>query len=430
MAVARRDGLKALLWRLSLLRKPSEHARKPGRPGLRPFDDIVIMPTREGVVSGEFIRDAGPVWPDPKKARALRFHRTGKIVDHPLPPWTGPAARIDETLLWGGFITPQFGHVVSETIPRLAMSAWTRPDLRIALVPPHAGWPMPGYMTPLLDWLGIAPERLVFVTEPVRVKRLLAMRQPEHLDGPAPPPRYLAALEENARRRGLVPMPSEITYVTRAGQLQTGRGGHAGEAYLLSRLQAAGVNVLNPALAPIPEQMAVYAGAKTLIFVEGSAQIGRQLLGRVDQDIIVLHRRSGSRLVEFTLAARANSLRFEDSISRMASPVRPEGYGRDYLALAFHALPALFAVFRPFGIDLGTGWDNAAYRRVQLRDIADWWAVHEKNPRGDDMDLTAEKVIDALIAEGLWSGDAAQNEGPAPARLSAFLATAVKEYAD
>ena len=92
--------------------------------------------------------------------------------------------------------------------------------------------------------------------------------------------------------------------VSRAGIAQRGGGGHAGESYLIGLLRSKGVTVLDPGQADLSVQMAAYAGAVRLIFAEGSALHGRQLLGRVAQDIDVLRRRPGKVMAQAQLQPR------------------------------------------------------------------------------------------------------------------------------
>ncbi len=401
------------------MRRLIRHLRgKAGRGGapatvgpfpLERFDNILIMPNRRGIALGQFLPEAGPVWPKFAKRKDLRFRRDSRVMDRRPRKLSVRAERLDEVLLWGGTIVPQFGHIISETVPRLFASAMARPDLRIALVAPDATWPegAPKYLASVLSWLGIDEDRLVYITKPTRVRALLAMPQPEVLDGPAPPDAYLAMYEENARRQGLTADPRATVFVTRGSVVGTGRGIITGESYLAERLAAQGVDILDAGAVPLAQQLGTYAGAKTLIIVEGSAQLGRQLLGRIDQNIHVLQRRPDFHLAEQTLGARCRSLSFIDCIAQFVVPER-NGVGQLHLGIAYLDPGTLLAAFLGMGIDLREGWSDAGYDAAKRQDTARWWLAYRRLSIATDMAGTATKLFNALV-------DMAMVNGPAPA---------------
>ena len=64
--------------------------------------------------------------------------------------------------------------------------------------------------------------------------------------------------------------------------------GFAGEAYLEQVLERIGIGVIRPEKFSIAEQMATYRAAQTLMFAEGSALHGAQLLGRALGDVVAI----------------------------------------------------------------------------------------------------------------------------------------------
>lgn len=383
---------------------------------LERFANILMMPNRQAMALGQFLPEAGPVWPRFEQREDLRFRRDSRVMDRKPRKWSGPVERLDEVLLWGGTITPQFGHLVSETVPRLFASAMARPDLRIALVAPDPSWPekAPKYLAGVLAWLGIAEDRLVYITKPTRVRALLAMPQPEVLDGPAPPEAYLALYEANARRQGLIVDPRTTVFVTRGSVVGTGRGIITGESYLAQCLAAQGVEILDAGAVPMAQQLGTYAGAKTLIIVEGSAQIGRQLLGRIDQDIHVLQRRPDFHLAEQTLGARCRSLSFIDCIAKFVVPDR-KGVPQMHRGIAYLDPDALQAAFLGLGIDLREGWRNAGYDAARRQDTATWWLAYRRLYNEADRAGIATKLFNALV-------DMAMVKGPVPETSEAAIA--------
>ena len=157
------------------------------------------------------------------------------------------------------------------------------------------------------------------------VSELRCAPQAERLEMIGPSERYLALLDQTTRRNALVPKQSAVLYVTRSGLLRLGKGGHVGESYLVVVLQALGVEILDPGTATLTEQLASYAGARTLVFAEGSAMHGRQLLGRLPQDIVVLQRREEQKLARHNLTPRCRALRYVEASAVFAAPIGAEG---------------------------------------------------------------------------------------------------------
>ena len=151
-----------------------------------------------------------------------------------------------------------------------------------------------------------------------------------------------------------------------------GKGGLAGESYLTQLLMQLGVPVLDPMQVSLTAQLASYAGAKTLIFAEGSALHGRQLLGHVDQVMVVLNRRKAARLAQAALAARCTELRYVDASAQMVVIGSMAARKERALALSLYDLDVVFATFAGFGIDLQGAWDHAAYALAVRQEAEDW----------------------------------------------------------
>ncbi len=146
--------------------------------------------------------------------------------------------------------------------------------------------------------------------EPVRVRQLYVATQAEQLPNVGPCDAYLDLLDGNWKSKQLRPIGARVVYVSRSSL--TTKGCHAGQAYLCSVLQQLGVSVIWPEAMPLKEQLQRYAGAEKLVFAEGSAIHGRQLLGRLDQDILVLNRRPRSRIGWASLMPRCRRLTYAE----------------------------------------------------------------------------------------------------------------------
>jgi hypothetical protein len=233
---------------------------------------------------------------------------------------------------------------------------------------------LPGYVWDVLDWLGLRRDQVSLVLDALLTAELRVAAQGEMLGAVPPTDEYLAILAAIARRNGLVPEPNRHVFVTRAGLVPKGRGGHAGESYLADLLQRLGVRVIDPGQLPIRRQMEIYAGAETLIFAEGSALHGRCLLGRVDQDIHVLRRRPNRNTAHVQLSARCRSLDYHAVMAGRLGTRTDERGNRYDLDLAIYDPDLLFGVFAGIGIDLKPHWDTESYRAAAQEDLAAWMA--------------------------------------------------------
>ena len=73
--------------------------------------------------------------------------------------------------------------------------------------------------------------------------------------------------------------------VTRNGRIM-------GESYLETYFKKIGINIVRPETLSIQKQVEIYASAKNLIFSEGSAVHGLQLLGRTMCDVFIIKRKN------------------------------------------------------------------------------------------------------------------------------------------
>jgi hypothetical protein len=336
------------------------------------FHDIPVVPVAKVKrLKGQ----GGPIWPEFDAQVAARFCRDGIACDdrpgRPARTWP-----LRQPAVWGGFIAPHFGHLVAEHLTRLPQSLRDRPDdlCLFTAIPGAEAETLPGYVWDVIDWLGLDRDRVHLVRRPLLVAELRVAAQGDMLGGISPSTEYLGILEAIARRNALVAEPNRLVFVTRAGLVPKGMGGHAGESYLAGLLQRLGVAVIEPGQLSIRRQMEIYAGAETLVFSEGSALHGRCLLGRVAQDIHVLRRRPFRNTARFPLAARCRNLTYHQVMAgRLGTRTDLRG-NRNDLDLSLYDPEVLFAVFGAIGLDLRPHWDDEAYREAVGSDLAAWMA--------------------------------------------------------
>lgn len=359
---------------------PAPPAPAGDLPAMMDFTDVRVAPQA-------FEASPGADWPDFERQHHARLLRAGKPVCRKPVFDEGPVEVVEAPAAFLCFHHLHFGHFVAEAAPRLPQTLAERPDVPLVVTAQRprtyetASAPLRG----VLDWMGVAPERLRFVHRPTLFRRLSVAAQGEHLDGPPPGAGYLRLLEAIAARHDL-PRPEGGTVYVGRSQLEWHNGVHAGEAHLEDCLTALGVRVIRPEKMPLADQLRVYAGAGRLIFAEGSALHGRQLLGRIDHDVSVLVRRPGWALARKALLPRVRSLVHAQVVGATLHALTPEGAPRGFTALAFYDLQALFQHFDWLGLPLGRVWDQAAYERARDLQVLRWlkaqrWQV---GPRQQD----------------------------------------------
>jgi hypothetical protein len=344
-----------------------------GHPCGKTFSDIIVMPGRP---NAQFVTlvNGGPIWPDFEDQTWVRHMRRQAPVDVRPDDPAGPVAIAEGPFVWGGIIYQQFGHLCSENSTRILWSLNRWPDATFLFIGPDGDDAslLPEYYWTVFEWLGLRRNRVRIVTEPLRAGVLHVMPQAERLPGPPPPQDYLDLLDARVRQNGVKPIASDILYVSRVGLLAKGSGANAGEVYLQSLLSRAGVTIMDPATIPLHEQIARYIGAKVIVFAEGAAVHGRQLVGRVDQTIHVLNRRPINVLGQTSLKARTRNTHFVKATRSIAKFVTADGRNNLHHGLSFYDLPVLFNAFSGMGIDLSSQWDDADYRAARDADATLW----------------------------------------------------------
>ncbi|WP_374585882.1 hypothetical protein [Ideonella dechloratans] len=271
------------------------------------YTDILVAPVQALLAGfhGGAVHQAGPIYPDFDTPSPARHWRAEVPVDVcPRPPAEGASVdRLEGEALWGGCLVNHFGHFLAEFVHRLLPAAQARPELPILYVtrPGQAAQPLPGFIQAVFAYLGVA-ERVRVLDRPTRVDRLWVAPQAERLGGSPPAADYLAVLATCQARLPAAP-PGDVLFVSRAGVGE----GLVGEGLLERYFETLGAQVYRPELHPLPAQLATYLAHAQLVFTEGSALHGLQLLGRLPGEVTVLSRRPG-RFGQAFLASRVAAL--------------------------------------------------------------------------------------------------------------------------
>jgi hypothetical protein len=186
----------------------------------------------------------------------------------------------------------------------------------------------------------------------------------------------------------------DCVFISRARLHERGR--FAGESYLDDTLAAAGVTVFHPETVDFETQMRLYRRARCLIFSEGSALHGLQLLGHLDADVVVLVRRWWKRLAAAQLRPRAHSLRYVRAVRGMVHGLLPSGGSHTAKGLSILDERRCLAGFASLGVNLAPFWDPAVYTARRDADVADWVQHRLEAPAHPREPATIERRLRAL----------------------------------
>ena len=162
-------------------------------------------------------------------------------------------------------------------------------------------------------------------------------------------------------------MPSiPFVYVSRSQQ----RGGILGEAYLERVFEQAGGLAIRPEELPLERQMEIYSGARKLVFCEGSAVHGLQLLGRLPSEVIILKRRDrpfGTEIFPPRVQALHYTKAGSEELRFDLSPAKNElRSARDKICVNSEKF---LATMDKLGIPISKYWNEKEYCRAAEEDI-------------------------------------------------------------
>lgn len=333
-----------------------------------PYDNLLRSPF------GRSDHEGGPIWSDWERQRAARFIQFGVQADKK-PALPIKAKKVEgDNWCWIGPITGHFGHGIADFSTRIAetLATFAAPRLVFSSEPVH------GYTsfskTPawwrdmMINWFKVSEDQIHIVNEPEHYRTLHVAPQGEHINAGAPSARYLDWLDAITKRNIGEPAKSGTVYVSRVGVA----GKLAGEAAFEAALEAAGVRIFRPEQASITEQMTVYASAERLIFSEGSAVHGLQLLGRSLGDVTIISRRRGFRIGEVSIRPRSETLRYWEFIGGVVCGLTEDGRPAGALGLSLVRIRPILVGLENLGIPIKKFWDQDAYDAEVSNDLEAW----------------------------------------------------------
>jgi len=348
------------------------------------FRDIVVTPFSELLDGPKGLSQhrGGPVWPEWEQQTVVRHCRNRRPIDK--KPEELPAdTRLDEVrepLAWCGPIVAHFGHQVADFSTRIPVyqSFLDRDFYYCFAVHPRSKVreikEAPQFFQDMLEWYDVPRSRVRIIHSPVIARELVCISQQEQLAQVGPWEVYLDLLDKNFYIKR-IKQPRKCTYyISRAGM----QARFAGEGYIEYALGQSGAKVLRPETISLQEQLRIYAGASVLLFAEGSALHGMQLLGRNMNQVHVLNRRPGVNLASRLLRPRCTNLRYYDVASLVpglwmsGQPATPHG-------LSILDKEAFFAATNSAGIAL-RDWSDEAFRCCVELDVKSWYRRIASSP--------------------------------------------------
>jgi len=255
----------------------------------------------------------GPVLSDDPLERCLRHTRSKRPMDG-FDDCAQYDTQISGEWVYAGLVYPHFGHMMAETIHRIIPSRrlfacrnWLFVGVRGPQ--PYSGFAgLPKFTQQALQFLEVDPDRVLVLNQDAVVQCLHIVEQGSDL-GVGPVSGYLHELRTFAQMRLdalRVSIPtSPLIYVSR--KALSHEGGFLGESYLETALEAEGFVLFQPENHPLHVQMEFYRQARVIIFPEGSACHGIELLGdqMLETCLLLVRRPSHQHAFERILAPRS-----------------------------------------------------------------------------------------------------------------------------
>ncbi|WP_420396915.1 glycosyltransferase 61 family protein [Nioella sp.] len=335
---------------------------------IQEFRNIRLEPSK-GIDA--WIFSGGPIWPNFEQQTLIRQCRRSVPVDDKPVEGTEQATVLEGPHIWCGYLPPHFGHFIADQLSRLPLALLNCPPEAKLLfsLPEGIGEPQ-DFFYDILETLGVTIDRVVIQRkEPLEVELLYAAPLGETLFG-KPDAEYLTILEKLMDGLGFQANPEEDVYVSRA-RLPANLSSLAGESYLEECFLKLGVKVIWPEKMTMRQQLQTYSSARKLVFSEGSAIHGRQLLGEINQDILVIERRKRYNMARDVLTPRCSKLDYISAIDGTVF-VNPVPNGNLWQGLTVLDETRLIEELLQAGIDLRPIWDGSVFRRRRDQEILAW----------------------------------------------------------
>lgn len=317
--------------------------------------------------------------------------------------------RLDGAYIYGGPMYDHFGHFMAEMVHRIVPSRLmfgAVPCIFATLGRHHvltSFESLPDYARDVLQLLGISADDFRLVVENTVVEQLFVSEQGSEL-GVGPKPGYLDDLLEYTTPRldalhGGDARPRKV-YVSRAGMPG---GKFLGERYLEAQLASEGFSIMQPETLPITVQMDIYRKAEVLVFAEGSACHGVELLGTgtLGRCALLVRRAGHAGRFEEVLRPRAAAFAVSDGHPFIGTRFTDGRTNAPVVRFGVHLLntATLLEFFRSHGMAKLPTFDATEYFAAAELDLAQYQA-EDNSPRRQRWNETgaADEMFDTFRA--------------------------------
>lgn len=350
------------------------------------FHNITITPYKKIFEAGAnalISSKGGPILPDWDKQVSARFCRNRIPVDTLPDTPTNIIDTISTPSVWCGPCYNHFGHQIADFSTRILQGLDSHPHANFLFATMLNSKiqtldDTPAFFRDLLDWYGVPTSQTRIITQPTQVKILHIPPQSEQLkqDGISPSATYLKYLDKLAEDHLGTPKRTGTIFISRAGQPNC----LAGETYLEELFPQVGIQTIRPESLRLKTQLSHYFQAEKLIFSEGSALHGLQLLGKIEAEVTVLLRRPNNLIAENLLKPRVSQLKYANLLAGNIYGTHPNGRPRQYHSIGIFDEDKLLAFLDSLDTRLKNSWSIYKYKQARNSDIVRWLKIEKERP--------------------------------------------------
>lgn len=313
--------------------------------------------------------------------------------------------RLPGSYIYGGPIYNHFGHFMSEMVHRIVRGRNIWSGCKFLFVTakgaPSSKDYLPSYIKEILNFAGIADNEYDIISEDCTVEHLLVVEAGSDFGG-GPKAGYLDELAAwGAGRISADKDAAKRLFVSRA-RIKQG-GFFLGETYIEQWLASAGFLAFHPEKFSFRDQLQAYLSAENIIFSEGSACHGAELLGADSIGRCLVLTRRASHQEIFSRVLQPRSKEFQSHIVGRdlgTALVRTESNTPlPEFSVSLIDPVVIRQSLEEFGCPITERFDIEAYEHAAQGDLDAYIDHYEKNPSDIITPALIEEVLAKFAAE-------------------------------